>query len=75
MCNHRELEYKYTIEATTSIFIYEHDELGESLSCNNEYGHMIKEDVYCLECGKHWKINGRTPKFVADFVAKVNKML
>lgn len=74
MCYHSELEYKDTIEATTSITIDDHDDLGKTLSCNNEYGHRIREDVICLDCGKSWKVGPRNPKFITDFVKEINKM-
>lgn len=74
MCKHQELEYRDTIEATTMITIRQHDELGKILDCNNEYGHRIREDVYCLECGKQWKVGKQIPKFVAEFVAEIEKM-
>lgn len=74
ICKHQELEYRDTIEATTMIMIREHDELGKILDCNNEYGRRVREDVYCLECGKHWKIGKRTPKIVADFIAEIERL-
>lgn len=73
MCKH-ELEYRETIEATTSIYIASHYELGEVLECNNEYGHSVREDVFCLECGRNWKVNKRSPKFILEFIKKINEL-
>lgn len=73
MCKHERLEYHDTISATTSITIENFGE-GDELSCNNEYGSRIEEEVSCIQCEKRWKINGREPKFVAEFVEKISKM-
>ena len=73
MCEHKELEHNYTIEATTSTIIESSDE-GDILSSNNEYGNLIREEVSCLECGKRWTVGNKIPKFVADFVERIDKL-
>lgn len=69
-CKHF-LEYVETISASTQISIYNDFERGDYLSCNNEYGNRLKEKVRCLECERQWEINNNSPKFIKDFVNKI----
>ena len=69
-CNHI-LEYVETITASSQICIYNDFERGDYLSCNNEYGNRLKEQVNCLECGRVWSINKHSPLFIKNFINKI----
>ena len=68
-CTHKNLGHVEVIEAYNQT-TYNDEGL---IMFNNEYGHKIRDEVNCYECGKKWVVTKSSPKFIKKFHFKVQR--